>query len=95
MVGAVNLHELAVAIPAVTRLLDAFALLRTGLPNAVGDHPFSKRLGSNPNVVVLLKLLRSERRAEVRVALAHETEDVLLVRLGNPIGRRSAAALVP
>ena len=94
VVAAIDLHELAVAIPAVTRLLDAFATLRTGLPNAVRNHPFAKRLGRDSNVVVLQKLLRSERRPEVRVALAHQTEDVLLVRLRNPIGCRSAAALV-
>lgn len=44
--------------------------------------------------IVFLKLFRSERRAKVRVALPHKTEDLDLVRLRNRIGRRSATALV-
>ena len=95
MVGAVDLHELAVAVTTVTRQLDALASLCTGLPGAVFDHPLAQRLGRDPDVVVLLKLLCGERQAEVRVALAHQSHDVLLVRFGNAIGRRSAAALVP
>jgi hypothetical protein len=78
----------------VTRLLDAFATLGTGLPNAVRDHPLAQRLGRDPDVVVLLELLHGEGRTEVPVALAHKTEDVRLVRLRDPIGCRSAAAFI-
>ena len=44
--------------------------------------------------MVLQKLFPSERRTEVPVALTHKTDNVRLVRLRNPIGCRSAAALV-
>ncbi len=44
VVRAVDLHELAVAVATVTRLLDALLSLRTGLPDPVFGHPFSERL---------------------------------------------------
>ena len=48
----------------------------------------------NSDVVVLLEFLLGEGRAEVRVALAHKTDHVLLVRFRNPIRRGPAAALI-
>jgi len=94
VVRAVDLHELAVTIATVTRLLDAFTTLCAGLPDPGRNHPLTKRFGRDPDVVVLLKLLLGQRRDEVYVALAHKTDHVLLVRLGNAIGRRSATALI-
>jgi len=92
VIGAVDLREFPVAIATVTGLLDALLALTARQPDAVVDHPLPERLGRDPDVVVLQKLLRSERLTEVPVALTHKTEDMLLVRLGNPIGRRSADA---
>ena len=94
VLAAVDLYELAGAIAAVTRLLDAFATLRPGFPNAIFDHPFAKRLRRDSDVVVLLQLLRGEPRAEVCVVRAHKSQSVLLVRLGDPIGCRPASAFV-
>ena len=80
----VDLDELAEAVTAMPRLLDAFAPLSSGLPNPGADHPFSERLDRHTSVMLLDELLVRERRAEVRVLVPNDVGDRVLVRFGDP-----------
>jgi len=77
VVGAVDLHELAVAIAAVTRLLDALLALTARLPDAVFDHPFSERLDRHSKAVPLQELLVCQRRSEIRISRPNDAQGLL------------------
>jgi hypothetical protein len=77
VVRAVDLHELAVAIATVTRLLDALPTLCTGLPDAVCDHPFAERLDRHPKAVHLEEFLVCQRRAEIRISRPDDAQGLL------------------
>ena len=74
MVRAVDLHELAVAITTVTRLLDTLVALTARQPDAVVDHPLPECLGGHTDVVLFEKLFLRERRSKVRIARPDEPE---------------------
>ena len=83
VLAAVDLHELAGAITAVTRLLDALLALTARQPDAVVDHPLPERLGGDPDVVLLKKLLLRERRSKVRIARPDERQRFVSERRGQ------------
>ena len=74
VLAAVDLHELAVAITTMTRLLDALLALTARQPDAVVDHPLPERLGGNTDVVLFEKLFLRERRSKVRIARPDERQ---------------------
>ena len=68
-VAPVDLHELAEAVPAVPRLMRSMGAAGSVQPDAGFCEPFPQRLRANPNPVHLEKLLVSQLRPEVAVAL--------------------------
>jgi hypothetical protein len=74
VVRAVDLHELAVAIATVTRLLDPLLALTARQPDTVVDHPLPERLGGDTNVVLFEKLFLRERRSKVRIPRPDECQ---------------------
>src|SRR4051794_210873 len=67
MLGAVDLHELADAVPAIARLVHGLEPLLAVAPEAVSQHPLPKRLAPEMEAVSLGQLLASEGRTEVGV----------------------------
>ena len=91
VVRAIDLHELAVAVTAMSGLLDALATLCTGLPDTVFDHPFSERLDRHPKAVHLEELLVCQRRSEIRIPRPDDAQGLLT----QPIGQDVIALTTP
>ena len=67
MLGAVDLHELAHAVPAGARLVHGLEPLLAVAPEAVSQHPLPERLDPEMDAVPLSQLLASEGWTEVGV----------------------------
>src|SRR3954465_10646580 len=67
MLGAVDLHEFANAVPAVTRLVHGLEPLPSVAPEAVSQHPLPDRLDPEMDAVSLSQLLAGECWTEVGV----------------------------
>src|SRR3954467_11646091 len=67
MLGPVDLHEFADAVPAVTRLVHGLEPLPSVPPEAVSQHPLPDRLDPKMDAVSLSQLLAGECRTEVGV----------------------------
>src|SRR5215218_3999139 len=67
MLGAVDLHELAHAVPAGARLVHGLEPLLAVAPEAVSQHPLPDRLDPEMDAVSLSQLLASEGWTEVGV----------------------------
>src|SRR3546814_17737758 len=64
---AIELDQLAAAVPAVTRLIGPWAASIAVLPESFLDHPLAQRLVRNGDLVPLGQILdRQGRRAEAR-----------------------------
>jgi hypothetical protein len=88
VLAAVDLDQLAQAVPAVPGLVDVRAAVLARDPEAGRGHPAPDRLPAEPQVVGLGQLLGRERRAEVGVALADRGQRGLAHRVGvTPVAR--------
>src|SRR4051812_16015691 len=67
MLGAVDLHELADAVPAIARLVNGLEPLPPVAPEAVSQHPLPDRLDPEMDAVPLSQLLAGKCRTEVGV----------------------------
>src|SRR4051812_49590815 len=88
MLGAVDLHELAHAVPAVARLVHGLEPLLAVPPEAVSQHPLPDRLDPEMEAVSLSQLLAGECRTEVGVVGRDQSQ-----RLRSE--RRRIAAVCP
>src|SRR4051794_3241666 len=76
MLGAVDLHELAYAVPAIARLVHGLEPLLAVAPETVSQHPLPKRLDPEMDAVSLSQLLAGQRRAEVGVVGLDQGQDL-------------------
>ena len=67
LLGAVDLHEFANAVPAIVRLVNGLEPLPSVAPEAVGQHPLPDRLDPEMDAVSLSQLLAGKCRTEVGV----------------------------
>ena len=65
MLGAVDLHKLAHAVPAIARLVNGLEPLPAVPPETVGQHPLPNRLDPQMDAVSLRQLLAGQRRTEI------------------------------
>src|SRR4051812_50191835 len=94
MLGAVDLHELAHAVPAGARLVHGLVPLLAVAPEAVSQHPLPECLDPEMEAVSLSQLLASEGRTEVGVVgldqpqrLRSERRRIAVVARLAPAGR--------
>src|SRR5215468_4660275 len=73
MLAAVDLHQLANALAAPPRLVDAFALL-TIAPQPVSDHPLSQGLAGEQKAMLSGELFGRQRRPEIGIVLTHDPQ---------------------
>jgi len=69
---SINLDQLAAAIAAIAWLVRAWPPRVAILPQAGRDHQFAQRLVRNHNAMAFSQILGRERRAKVRIMLAHQ-----------------------
>jgi hypothetical protein len=74
MLGAVDLDELAHAVPTMARLMHGLETLLAVLPEPFGQHPLAHRLAGQADSVALSELLGGERRAKVGIATANDRQ---------------------
>ena len=66
MLAAINLHELAQALPSQPQLVKAAALL-AGQPQALGHHPAAQGLARDDETMLLGEHFRCERWSEIGI----------------------------
>jgi hypothetical protein len=67
VIATVDLDQFAEARSAMSGLVNATRPLRARYPDFDFDHPSSQRLDRDLQAVLLVKLLRGQGRAEVRI----------------------------
>src|SRR3546814_719880 len=74
---AIELDQLAAAVPAVTRLIGPWAASIAVLPESFLDHPLAQRLVRNGDLVPLGQILDRQGRTEIMVVLADKAENLI------------------
>ena len=74
MLAAVDLHQFADAVAPLARLMNPLPPLLAIEPKPGFDHPQPQRLAGERNAVTSRQLLGGQRRAEIRVVLAHDPQ---------------------
>src|SRR3546814_12784228 len=87
---AIELDQLAAAVPAVTRLIGPWAASIAVLPESFLDHPLAQRLVRNGDLVPLGQILDRQGRTEIMVVLADKAENLIAqLRFECTVARRS------
>src|SRR3546814_7597164 len=77
LLRAIELDQLAAAVPAVTRLIGPWAASIAVLPESFLDHPLAQRLVRNGDLVPLGQILDRQGRTEIMVVLADKAENLI------------------
>lgn len=91
VIAAVDLDELAEAVPPIPRLVDLAGTLAPGGPQAGRDEPLAESLPANPKIVEVQQLLLSEGGSEVGVVLADDRDGALPDPVRQPVVARPAS----
>ena len=94
MIRAVDLDQLAKALPAQARLVECSALLARQ-PQTRILHPLAQGLARHCQPVTLRQLLGRQGRAEVGIAVPNERHGSLPDRRVDPVVRCPSTCLVP
>lgn len=94
MIRAVDLKQLAIAVPAQARLMELAALF-AGQPKAILNHPLAHRLARHCEPVMLGQHLSRKRRPEVRILFFDDAPGIVACSRVDLIVWRTPTRLVP